>query len=296
MSLTALDKRWLATLAHSFARAALILYLVWAGAMKFTAFEAAAVSEWLMASPLEGIFGDLLATPYPSWLQGGLMLAAAILILPIWPERMTSLGLKTVMLLFTLPLLYLLTNDVWIDSLGGFPAIGSGQGLIKYIAMIGLAMSIRGRDRHIKWGTEGSPAGDIIMLLGVVLVLAWIGGMKFTAVEARGIAPLLSSSIFFRWMTDMFEPQAASDIIGVIELVTAALLFFGWWLSRRMFILGALMAGATFILTLSFLVSLPGWHADLDFPYIAATGQFLLKDLLLLAAVFILGARRQIRE
>ena len=36
--------------------------------------------------------------------------------------------------------------------------------------------------------------GKTIVRWGVVLVLSWIGGMKFTAYEATGIQPLVAHS------------------------------------------------------------------------------------------------------
>src|SRR5260370_40925841 len=42
--------------------------------------------------------------------------------------------------------------------------------------------------------------GKAILRWGLVLVLAWIGAMKFTAYEAMGIQPLVSHSPLLTWM------------------------------------------------------------------------------------------------
>ena len=38
------------------------------------------------------------------------------------------------------PLVALLSNSMWIEKLGGFPAIGSGQGVIKYFALLAIGL------------------------------------------------------------------------------------------------------------------------------------------------------------
>jgi uncharacterized membrane protein YkgB len=80
--------------------------------------------------------------------------------------------------------------------------------------------------------------------------------------------------------------QGASYVIGVVELSTAAALILGAF--QPIFsALGAAMSAATCLITLSFLVSTPGVAEATagGFPAISAVpGQFLLKDLVLLAA------------
>jgi uncharacterized membrane protein YkgB len=140
-----------------------------------------------------------------------------------------------------------------------------------------------------------------LFLLGLlrwalVVIFIWFGGMKFTAYEANGIAPFIVNSPFMSWMHVVFGIRGASDIIGVLELSTAAALIVG--AIRPVFsALGAAMSAMTFLITLTFFLSTPG-VAELmagGFPAIsAAPGQFLLKDLVLLAAsLCLLGASVQ---
>ena len=83
----------------------------------------------------------------------------------------------------------------------------------------------------------------------------------------------------------------ASNIIGVIEIVTVVLLS-GWWWNKTACMYGLLLAAVTFIAILSFLVSFPeSWNTQFGgFPYLASTGHFLMKDLLMLAATVALAA------
>jgi reactive chlorine resistance protein C len=133
--------------------------------------------------------------------------------------------------------------------------------------------------------------GMLLMRYGLVLILFWIGLMKFTTYEANAIKPLVEHSPFMGWMYSVMSVQAASNVIGVIEVATAVLMALQPW-SAIASVIGSAMASFTFLLTLSFLFSTPGWEPTLGgFPALSvAPGQFILKDLLLLgAAVWSLG-------
>lgn len=133
--------------------------------------------------------------------------------------------------------------------------------------------------------------GDKAVLLSTVLVLAWIGAMKFTAYEAGAIEGLVASSPLVSWLYAVFSQQGASNLIGSIEIATAITLLVGMRY-RLAAILGALAAVATFAITLSFLFTAPGWEPSLGgFPALSVVpGQFLLKDAVLLAvAINLLG-------
>ena len=132
--------------------------------------------------------------------------------------------------------------------------------------------------------------GEFLIRYGLVLVLGWIGAMKFTAYEAAGIQGLVASSPLMSWMYKVFSLQATSNIIGVAE-ITAALLIAIRPISARLSAIGSVLAVCTFLATLTFLFSLPGWEKSLGgFPALSGSGGFLLKDVVLLgAALFTLG-------
>ena len=132
--------------------------------------------------------------------------------------------------------------------------------------------------------------GEFLIRYGLVLVLGWIGAMKFTAYEAAGIQGLVASSPLMSWMYTVFSLQATSNIIGVAE-ITAALLIAIRPISARLSAIGSVLAVCTFLATLTFLFSLPGWEKSLGgFPALSGSGGFLLKDTVLLgAALFTLG-------
>lgn len=120
----------------------------------------------------------------------------------------------------------------------------------------------------------------------LVIIFLWFGGMKFTAYEANGIAPFIAHSPFMNWLDALFGTRGASYVIGVLELSTAAALVIGA-IKPFFSALGAAMSTITYLITLTFFLSTPGVAEATagGFPAIsAAPGQFLLKDLVLLAA------------
>jgi reactive chlorine resistance protein C len=135
-----------------------------------------------------------------------------------------------------------------------------------------------------------SVAGGFLLRYGLVLVLGWIGAMKFTAYEAAGIKPLVETSPLMSWMFKFLSVQATSNVIGIAEIF-AALLIAIRPLSAKLSALGSVLATFTFLTTLTFLFSLPGWENSLGgFPALSGAGGFLLKDIVLLgAALFTLG-------
>jgi uncharacterized membrane protein YkgB len=92
------------------------------------------------------------------------------------------------------------------------------------------------------------------------------------------------------WMYRALSIQAVSNLIGVAELSAALLIGLRPW-SARAGVAGSVLGIATFLTTISFLFTLPGWEASLGgFPALSGSGGFLLKDVILLgAAVWSLG-------
>ncbi len=187
-------------------------------------------------------------------------------------HRPTLLWLSLITAL--MPLLTLISPDRYIASLGGFPVLGSGQGIIKYAALVCLALVIALPEQ---W-TQRQKA--LLNYFPVALVLAWIGGLKFMAFEAKGIEPLVSSSPFMAWLYDVFSLQGASNLIGVYDVI--ALLLLGIGLFKRVLLpYGVTMAGAVFVVTQTFLVT---WDGALSGAHVlTSSGQFIIKDLWFIA-------------
>jgi uncharacterized membrane protein YkgB len=141
-----------------------------------------------------------------------------------------------------------------------------------------------------QFGPRLQSFGKSLVRYGLVLVLVWIGAMKFTAYEAKGIEPLVASSPLMSWLYGFLSRQAVSNLLGVTEITTGLLIALRP-LSAKASAVGGALAVLTFLTTLTFLLSLPGWEKSLGgFPALSGSGGFLLKDLVLLgAAVWTLG-------
>lgn len=114
----------------------------------------------------------------------------------------------------------------------------------------------------------------------LVFLLVFFGALKWTAFEAEAIRPLIVNSPFLWWVDRLFGQQGASEFIGIVELVTAALIALRTWSPRLAFV-GGLLGMGMFVTTLSFLVTTPD---------VGAEAAFLLKDVTLLGvATWIAG-------
>ena len=128
--------------------------------------------------------------------------------------------------------------------------------------------------------------GIVVSRYGLVVVLLLIGVLKFTPGEAAGIQPLVAHSPLMSWMYGLLSVQGVSNMIGAIEIATAALMALRP-LSPKASFVGSLAAVVTFLLTASFLFSTPGAaQFKYGFPVLGDAGQFLIKDLVLLGASF----------
>jgi reactive chlorine resistance protein C len=77
-----------------------------------------------------------------------------------------------------------------------------------------------------------------VLRYGLVLVIGWIGMMKFTAYEAHGIEPLVAHSPFMRWMYRVLTVRQFSTGLGVVEVTIAILIALRSW-SRRASAIGS---------------------------------------------------------
>lgn len=143
------------------------------------------------------------------------------------------------------------------------------------------------RDRmRLSWAQRMETVGRHSARYGLVLVLLWIGGMKFSAYEAAGISGFVANSPLMSWAYSLFSIQGFSASLGVTEIVTA-LLIAARPLSARAALVGSASAVGMFLTTLSFLLTTPGvWEASAGgFPALSVVpGQFLVKDVVLLGA------------
>jgi uncharacterized membrane protein YkgB len=132
--------------------------------------------------------------------------------------------------------------------------------------------------------------GRYLVRYALVVVIAWIGALKYTSYEAAAIQPLIAHSAFFSWLYSIFTVRTFAAVLGSLEIV-AALLIAIRPLSPRISVIGSAIGVLLFLGTLSFLSTTPGVTTASGFPVLSVLpGQFLLKDLVLISAsVWTLG-------
>ena len=125
--------------------------------------------------------------------------------------------------------------------------------------------------------------GGALARYGLVVVIGWIGLLKFTSYEATGIQPLIACSPFMSWIYDLFSVRTFSSLLGVVEVGAAVLMAVKprW---PRVSAVGSVIAVGLFVATISFLFTTPGVGemSAGGFPVLSSTGQFLIKDVALL--------------
>ena len=128
---------------------------------------------------------------------------------------------------------------------------------------------------------------SILGRYGLVIVIGWIGGLKFANYEAHQIQPLVANSPFMGWLYNFLPVYTFSALLGVLEVAAAILLAIKPF-APKLSIVGSLIAIVLFVSTVSFLFTTPGVAepAGGGFPAISLTGEFLLKDIPLLGLSF----------
>ena len=170
------------------------------------------------------------------------------------------------------PLLTLFASNRWMAQLGGFPIIGSGQGIIKYFAVIPLYLFLFYKNKL----TDKQYV--LLNFIPVAMVLLWIGGMKFYEFEAKAIVGLVETSPFMSWLYTVFSVQGASNIIGGFDVLFAVLLGAGILLkNKKLIIVSGLACLSVFLMTQTFLITANGAFSSSTL--LERLGQFVIKDL-----------------
>jgi len=130
--------------------------------------------------------------------------------------------------------------------------------------------------------------GEESLRWSLVMIFLLFGIAKFTAYEAEGVAGIARDYWLFAWLYPLGGVRFASNVIGTLELSTGLMLAFGSRFTLASLI-GAAMGVCTFLITLSFMIGAPtAFEPGYGFPFLGSSGQFLMKDLVLLAACFAL--------
>ena len=156
-----------------------------------------------------------------------------------------------------------------------------------------------------------------MLRLGLVIVLLWIGGLKFASYEADGIVPLVANSPFMSFLYHYPAPEyrehinkegeaipanqqwnksngtyAVSFGLGII-IVSLGLMIALYPIWTQISAVGSFLLILMSLTTLSFLVTTPEvWVPALGdphhgFPYLSAAGRLVVKDCIMLGAAIL---------
>lgn len=133
------------------------------------------------------------------------------------------------------------------------------------------------------WALMLENVGANVIRYSLVIILLWVGALKFTAYEAEGIQGLIANSPLMSWMYSVMSVRGASMLIGTIEIL-CGLLIATRPFAPKLSAIGSIGAIITFLTTLTFLFTTPGvWQPGYGFPFPSPMpGQFIAKDLALL--------------
>jgi len=132
--------------------------------------------------------------------------------------------------------------------------------------------------------------GRYFVLYSLAAILIWVGGLKFAAYEAEAIQPLVTESPLLSWLYDIFDVRSFARILGSAEILAGVAITLRP-VAPLLSALGGAVATVLFAVTVTFLFTTPGVYEAAGFPQLSPDpGQFLAKDLLLLAAaVWVVG-------
>ena len=131
----------------------------------------------------------------------------------------------------------------------------------------------------------------LITSIGMTVMLLWAGAYKMTRPGAEGIIPLVSNSFLIWWHFKLFGPYVGSDLIGLTEWLSAALIIAGYFRPKAG-IVGGLVGIVIFFTTSTMIITTPG--AIISVPgihgmrYMSFLGLFLFKDVISLGVSFYL--------
>ncbi len=122
----------------------------------------------------------------------------------------------------------------------------------------------------------------------LAIIFLWFGLLKFTDYEASGVAGFIMNSPLIAWLHGAFGITGGARALGIFEILSG-LLIAGRLISPRLSVIGGAMGVITFFITLTLMFTTPGviQPGQSGLPFLSPSpGQFLLKDLGLLAASF----------
>ena len=155
--------------------------------------------------------------------------------------------------------------------------------------------------------------------ISIFVVMAWIGGLKSFQYEADGIVPFVANSPLMSFFYHHPHEYAQyknkegevvvknivwhqkngtyvfAHVLGTVIVVIGVMTLLGIWLPTVGMVGGLLTFGMSLV-TLSFLITTPEvcvpdlGGPDHGFPYLAAAGRLVIKDIIMMAAGLVVAA------
>jgi len=280
-------------------RYGLVLIFFCFGALKFTAYEAAVITQFGMNSPLLAWAFAALGQQGFSYTLGLIEISVGVLIAtrPI-SAKLSAIGSVGSGVIFLVTLSLLFTTPGVIQEGYAFPALSGKVGTFLLKDVVLLAASIFTAAEALRAASGASSQkllnriaadlgriGSFALRYGLALIFLWFGAIKFTAYSAKGAANFAMHSPILSWAYHLLGMQGFARALRVIE-TTIGLLIAMRPFAPRLSLAGSVGAVITFVITLSFLLTTPGvWQQGYGFPFLSATiGQFLIKDTVLITA------------
>src|SRR3954453_10030625 len=94
----------------------------------------------------------------------------------------------------------------------------------------GAALAAKGEREHTaahersSLSSRAEEVGRGLARYGLVVVVGWIGLMKFTGYEAEGIRPFVANSPLLRWVYGLMSVRGFSPLLGCAEAAIAILI------------------------------------------------------------------------
>jgi reactive chlorine resistance protein C len=180
-----------------------------------------------------------------------------------------------------------------------------------------LQSSVSGIRRLYIKGASLDRFGMGMLRLGLVIVLVWIGGLKFASYEADSVVPLVANSPFMGFLYHHPAPEYRQHMnkegqvvpadrqwnesngtypvsyglgVSIVSLGIMIALYPIW---PQVSAVGSFLLILMALITLSFLVTTPeAWVPGLGdphhgFPYLSGTGRLIVKDCIMLGSAIV---------
>ncbi len=172
-------------------------------------------------------------------------------------------------------------------------------------------------NRFLELAARADRVGVAMTRLGLIIVLLWIGGLKFFKYEADGIVPFVANSpvmsFFYKHPAPEYRQHmnaegqlvpenrawherngtyAFSYGLGIVIMLYGVLLCLHPW-RPELAAIGSFLVVIMAVVTLSFLITTPEtWvpalgDAQHGFPYLSGRGRLVLKDAIMFGAALV---------